>query len=167
MATYRFSPNAEVTAQAQVYNSYDAAYGGVPLDFTVGTRTPARIMDGIPESLDFYGTEIARHAQGQHFRLFFNGQPTDQLSVRLALNTIHWTGDSVGLSIGNPINPATGLQVTEMRPDGGARQQHRQLGADPGVNIANPIFNEQPTSGSWGFQTRRYLTTCRTTIPTR
>ena len=161
MATYRFGPRAEVTAQMQAYNSYDAAYGGVPIDFSAGTNTSsAAILNGIPTDLDFYGTEIARHSQGQHYRVFFDAEPTDQLSVRLALNTIHWTGDSVGLSIGNPIDPTTGNQVTEI---GQMVAQNPATGAwaPTGVTIANPIFNEQSAStpyaaGTWGFQTRRY-----------
>ncbi|HEY3756322.1 MAG TPA: TonB-dependent receptor [Opitutaceae bacterium] len=160
MATFKFSDRAEVTAQAQVYNSYNAAYGGVPLDFSDGTNSNAQILPGIPTDLDLYGTEIARHSQGQHFRIFFDAEPTDQFSIRLALNTIHWTGDSVGLSIGNPIDPSTGKQVTEI---GQMLAQNSQNGAwyPTGVTIANPIFNEQSAStpyaaGTWGFQTRRY-----------
>ncbi len=162
MFTYRLGPTAQVTAQVQVYNAYVAAYGGVPLDFSIGTNDHARIMSGIPESLDFYGDKIRRHSQGQHYRVFFEATPTEQLSVRLALNTIHWTGDSVGLSIGNPIDPATGAQVPEVGT-GGMVQQDPNTGAWvwTGRTIANPIFNEASStnpyaSGSWGFQSRRY-----------
>lgn len=162
MVTYRFGPRAQVTAQVQAYNSYSAAYGGVPLDFTVGTNDKARIFPGISESLDFYGKNIRRHSQGQHYRVFFEAKPTEALSVRLALNTIHWTGDSVGLSIGNPIDPTTGAQVPEVGA-GGLVQQDVNTGnwVWSGRTIANPTFNEgSPTnafaSGGWGFQSRRY-----------
>ncbi|HEX3731285.1 MAG TPA: TonB-dependent receptor [Opitutaceae bacterium] len=159
MFTYRFGPSTQITAQAQVYNSYNAAYGGVPVDFSVGTNDTARLIPGVPESLDFYGLNIRRHSEGQHYRVFLETQPTDQFSARLALNTIHWTGDSVGLSIGNPIDPTTNTQVAEMGTTSGMIQLNPATGAWfwTGQNIANPIFNEQPTAGTWGFQTRRYL----------
>ena len=162
MFTYRLSPTTQVTAQVQVYNAYVAAYGGVPLDFSVGTNDHAHIMNGISEGLDFYGEQIRRHSQGQHYRVFVESTPTDQLSIRLALNTIHWTGDSVGLSIGNPIDPATGAQVPEVGT-GGMVQQDPNTGmwVWTGRTIANPIFNEASStnpyaSGGWGFQSRRY-----------
>ncbi|HEY4246474.1 MAG TPA: TonB-dependent receptor plug domain-containing protein [Lacunisphaera sp.] len=85
MFTYRFSASAQVTVQAQIYNSFSAAYGGVPLDFAVGTNDKARIFPGIDESLDFYGDAIRRHSVGQHYRVFFEAKPTDAFSVRLAL----------------------------------------------------------------------------------
>jgi len=162
MFTYRLGPSAQITAQAQIYNSFSAAYGGVPLDFTVGTKDHARIFPGISESLDFYGQKIRRHSTGQHYRVFFEAKPTDALSVRLALNTIQWKGDSVGLSIGNPIDPLTGAQVPEVGA-GGMVQQDTSTGnwAWTGRTIADPTFNEaSPTnpyaSGSWGYQSRRY-----------
>ncbi len=162
MFTYRFSSKAQITAQAQIYNSFSAAYGGVPLDFTVGTNDHARIFPGISESLDFYGESIRRHSTGQHYRVFFEATPTDAFSVRLALNTIQWKGDSLGLSIGNPIDPTTGLQVPEVGA-GGLVQQDAATGnwVWSGQTIADPTFNEaSPTnpyaSGSWGYQSRRY-----------
>jgi iron complex outermembrane receptor protein len=160
MFTYRFGPTAQVTAQAQIYNSYSAAYGGVPLDFTVGTNDTARLFPGISESLDFYGENIRRHSKGQHYRVFFEAKPTEQFSVRLALNAIRWSGDSVGLSIGNPIDPTTGNQVTVV---GTIITQNPNTGswAWSGQQLANPTFNEASAtnpfaSGSWGFQSRRY-----------
>lgn len=162
MFTYRFSDKAQVTAQVQVYNSYNGAYGGVPLDFAVGTNDKARIFPGISESLDFYGTKIRRHSQGQHYRVFFEASPTDAFSVRLALNTIHWTGDSVGLAIGTPIDPATGQHVPETG-NNGMVQQDPNTGnwVWTGRTIANPTFDETSSTtpyaaGGWGFQSRRY-----------
>lgn len=163
MFTYRVGGNAQVTAQMQVYNTYSGAYGGLPVDFTVGTNERARFLSGVSESLDFYGTRIRRHSQGQHTRIFFEAAPTEQLSVRLALNTIHWTGDSVGLSINtSPIDPATGQHVPEVGA-GGMVQQDPNTGnwVWTGRTIANPVFDESSAStpyaaGSWGFQSRRY-----------
>jgi len=162
MFSYRIGTTAQITAQAQIYNSFSAAYGGVPLDFTVGTNDKARIFPGISENLDFYGETIRRHSVGQHYRVFFEAKPTDAFSVRLALNTIQWKGDSLGLSIGNPIDPATGAQVPEVGAAGMVRQDANTGNwIWSGQTIANPIFNEaSPTnayaSGSWGFQSRRY-----------
>jgi iron complex outermembrane receptor protein len=66
------------------------------------------------------------------------------------------------LSIGNPIDPVTGLQVPEVGA-GGLVQQDPATGnwVSTGRTIADPTFNEaSPTnpfaSGSWGFQSRQY-----------
>lgn len=163
MFTYRFSDKAQVTAQLQAYNAYDASYGGLPVDFSVGTNDHAHFLNGVSEKTDYYGTGIRRHSQGQHYRVFFEATPVEQLSVRLALNTIHWTGDSVGLSVNtSPIDPTTGLHVPEVGT-GGMVQQDPNTGnwVWTGRTIANPIFDESSAStpyaaGSWGFQSRRY-----------
>lgn len=160
MLTYRLGPNAQITAQAQIYSSHNAAYGGLPVDFSVGTNDRARLLDGISEDLDFYGKEISRRSRGQHYRIFFEASPSEHFSVRLALNAIRWAGSSVGLSIGNPIDPATGQQVREIG-DMVAQDPATGLWHATGRTIANPIFNEaSPTnpyaSGTVGFQTRRY-----------
>ncbi|HEY4246475.1 MAG TPA: TonB-dependent receptor [Lacunisphaera sp.] len=66
------------------------------------------------------------------------------------------------MSIGNPIDPVTGLQVPEVGA-GGLVQQDPATGnwVSTGRTIADPTFNEaSPTnpfaSGSWGFQSRQY-----------
>ena len=163
MVTYRFSDKAQITAQAQLYNAYNAAYGGIPVDFSVGTNDKAVFLKTIPEDLDLYGTAIRRHSTGQHYRVFFEASPTEHFSVRLALNHIHWAGDSVGLSVNtSPIDPATGKHVPEAGA-GGMLQQDPSTGDwnFTGNYISNPIFDESSAStpyaaGSWGFQTRSY-----------
>jgi len=163
MVTYRFSDKAQVTVQAQFYNTYNAAYGGIPVDFSVGTNDPAVFLKTIPEDLDLYGTEIRRHSTGQHYRLFFEASPSEHFSVRLALNQIHWAGDSIGLSVNtSPIDPSTGQHVPEAGA-GGMLQQDPSTGnwVSSGRYINNPIFDESSATtpyaaGSWGFQTRNY-----------
>lgn len=163
MVTYRISDKAQITAQAQIYNTYNAAYGGIPVDFSVGTNDHAVFLKTIPEDLDLYGTSIRRHSRGQHYRIFFEASPTEQFSVRLALNHIHWAGDSLGLSVNtSPIDPTTGEHVPLVGA-GGMVQQNANTGAWywTGRYINNPIFDESSSStpyaaGSWGFQSRSY-----------
>ena len=163
MLTYRISDKAQITAQAQLYNTYNAAYGGIPVDFSVGTNDHAEFLKTIPEDLDLYGTEIRRKSTGQHYRIFFEASPSEHFSVRLALNHIHWSGDSIGLSVNSsPIDPTTGQHVPE-NGAGGMVQQDPSTGnwVFTGRYINNPIFDESSAStpyaaGSWGFQTREY-----------
>jgi len=163
MMTYRISDKAQITAQAQLYNTYNAAYGGIPVDFSVGTNDPAVFLKTIPEDLDLYGTAVRRHSTGQHYRIFFEAAPTDRFSIRLALNHIHWAGDSIGLSINtSPIDPTTGQHVPEAGA-GGMLQQNPNTGAwnSTGRYIEHPIFDESSNTtayaaGAWAFQTRSY-----------
>ena len=140
MFTYRFSPATELTVQAVLFNSWGGAYGGLPIDPTVGTNDKAKLVDGISKDLDLYTRMAARHSSGQYYRMFFTAGLTDNLSMRVAINASHFEGSSVGISIGVPVggllvtpNPQTGYQVWN------------------GVVNNDPNF---PRSGSTTFQSR-------------
>jgi iron complex outermembrane receptor protein len=147
MATYAFGETAAVTVQAQFYNAYTAAYGGLPLDLYVGTADQPRLLSGVPRNTDLYTTMAARHSVGQHYRLFFTADPTEHLSLRLAANAIQWRGSNVGISLGNPLN-ASGAQelLVQLDPQTGAWRW-------TGSTNDDPVF---PRSGSFGVQERAY-----------
>ncbi len=146
--TYVLGSTASLTLEAQFYNAYTAAYGGLPVDLDVGTGDKARLLSGIPTDLDLYTTMAARHSVGAHYRLFFTAKPTEHLSVRIAVNAIRWHGSTVGISLGTPVD-ANGRPI-------GAITLDPQTGAWVGTGGPNPdpIF---PRGGSVGFQTRSYF----------
>jgi len=164
MVSFRLGANTQITAQFQAYNYYGASYGGLPIDFSVGTNTPAFTIAGLPSDTDYYTPEIARHSEGEHHRLFIESSPIENFSARLALNYIHWTGDSVAQNMGNIVNPTTGVQTLENGAGGYVQQNPANgnwvwTGAYP---VNGSLFNTQSPgvaypSGSVSYQTRQYL----------
>jgi iron complex outermembrane receptor protein len=144
MFTYRFSPSTELTVQAQFFNSWGGAYGGLPIDMNVGTNDKAKLLSGISSDLDLYTTMASRHSSGQYYRLLFTSVLTENLSMRLAVNDAYFSGSSVGISIGNA-NPTSNGLLVSVDPQTGNYVW-------TGASNNNPVF---PRSGSTTFQTRR------------
>ena len=143
MFTYRLLPGTEVTLQAQIFNTWGGAYGGLPVDLYVGTNDKAKLIAGVPRDLDLYTNMASRHSSGQYLRLLVTSVLTEHLSMRIAANRTAYKASSVGISIGNPVG--TGLLVT----------RNEQTGAfawNGVVRNDDPSFNR---SGSVGFQTRQ------------
>ena len=143
MFTYRLRPGTELTVQAQIFNSWGGAYGGLPLDLYIGTNDKAKLMSGIPEDLDLYTKMASRHSSGEYYRMLFTSTLTENLSMRLAANAAQFSGSSVGISIGNPVG--TGLLVTR-------NEQTGEFAWNGVTRNDDPSFNR---SGSVSYQTRR------------
>jgi len=143
MFTYRPFRGTEVTLQAQLFNTWGGAYGGLPIDLYAGTNSKANYISGVSRDLDLYTKLASRHSSGQYYRLLVTSVLTEHLSMRLAANHTNYAGSSVGISIGNP--NGTGLLVT----------RNEQTGAfawNGVVRNDDPSFNR---SGNVGFQTRQ------------
>jgi iron complex outermembrane recepter protein len=140
--TYRFSPTAQLTVQAQFSNWWSLNYGGIPISLYSGSNDKARLLDNIPRDFVAQRDDITRHQSAQHYRAFFTANITENLSMRVAGNVISSYGQSAQLNIGAAANqvlrvdPATGLSYW----DGVTRND-------------NPAF---PFSGSLNTQDRLY-----------
>lgn len=142
MFTYRLKPGTEVTLQAQIFNTWGGAYGGLPVDLYTGTNSKAKLIAGVPRDLDLYTDLASRHSSGQYYRLLATSLLTDNLSMRFAANVTRYKASSVGISVGNP--NGTGLLVTRNERDG-------TFAWNGTVRNDDPSFNR---SGNVGFQTR-------------
>ena len=142
MFTYRLTPSTEVTLQAQIFNTWGGAYGGLPVDLYVGTNDKARLIAGVPRDLDLYGKLASRHSSGQYYRLLLTSVLAENLSMRLAANVTRSALSSVGISIGNAVG--TGLLVTRNEQTGNFAWNGAPRNDDPAF----------PRSGNRGFQTR-------------
>lgn len=146
MFTYAFGNAAAVTLQAQFYNDYSAAYGGLPIDLAVGTADRAHLLDGVPTDLDLYTTMAARHSAGAHYRLLFTAEPIEHLSVRVAANAARWHGSSVGINLGVPVD-ANGQPVATLAldPATGAWRGTGALNSDPVFPRAGGVVRQSRT----------------------
>jgi len=113
MLTYRFSQTAELTAQVQAYNATSMA-GDSPLSpYSVGWN--ARLLEGIPRNFGMTGRNVTQHESGQRMQLFFTGQITDKLSMRLAAKWAERSTRAGFMRIGNPFdangNPAAVVKL--------------------------------------------------------
>jgi len=142
MFTYRLTPSTEVTLQAQIFNTWGGAYGGLPVDLYVGTNDKARLISGVSRELDLYGKMASRHSSGQYYRLLLTSALAENLSMRIAANVTRSKLSSVGISVGNPVG--TGLLVT----------RNEQTGAFAWNGIVRNDDPAFPRSGNRGFQTR-------------
>jgi len=142
MFTYRLTPSTEVTLQAQIFNTWGGAYGGLPVDLSVGTNDKARLISGVSRELDLYGKMASRHSSGQYYRLLLTSVLAENFSMRLAANVTRSKLDSVGISVGNPVG--TGLLITRNESTGA-------FAWNGTVRNDDPAF---PRSGNRGFQTR-------------
>jgi len=142
MITYRLTPSTEVTLQAQIFNTWGGAYGGLPVDLYVGTNDKARLISGVSRELDLYGKMASRHSSGQYYRLLLTSALAENLSMRIAANVTRSKLSSVGISVGTPVG--TGLLVT----------RNEQTGAFAWNGIVRNDDPAFPRSGNRGFQTR-------------
>jgi len=103
MLTYRFSQAAELTAQVLVFNG-NAPEGSSPMSpYAVG-RSNVRILDGIPRDFGMFGRNLPRHESGQRVQLFFTGQITDKLSMRLAAKWAERSVRVTWMALGNLVD---------------------------------------------------------------
>jgi iron complex outermembrane receptor protein len=112
MATYRFSPDTELTVQVEAYEYRLLDYLGIPLDPYVGTNDRARLIGGVPRDSVFVDDDTYRYQKALHTRVFFTTNFTERFSMRMAGNWIVSTASSSqsNLSGSTPvvIDPATG-----------------------------------------------------------
>ena len=141
--TYRLKPGTEITLQAQLFNTWGGAYGGLPVDLYLGTNDKAKFISTISRELDLYTKLASRHSSGQYYRLLLTSALTEHLSMRFAANNTYYRASSVGISIGNPVG--TGLLVTRNESTGNFAWNGVTRNDDPAF----------PRSGAVGFQTRK------------
>jgi iron complex outermembrane receptor protein len=110
--TWQFGHSSTLSLRFHAHRWRSNAYIGIPLDPSVGPNDRARLLAGMPKDFNPYNGDV-RGDEKQELSLFYTGQITDRLAVRVAgrygKNDYITLSHSIGGAAGGGINPLTGL----------------------------------------------------------
>ena len=82
--TYKISATAQVTLQYIWTDWRSSLYLGLPIDPSSGTRTKARILDGVPRDLSVFADDIYRTDKQHDFKVELTAELWGGIQMRLA-----------------------------------------------------------------------------------